>query len=242
VSGADNVPRLTTFVLIHGAWHGGWCWDRVAPRLSDAGHRVVAPDLPCDVVGAGAADYAAAVLEALGTEPAGDVVVAAHSAGGHTVPVVTAGTGARAVVLLSALLPQPGRRFVEQNAEEHVLLTGYQAGVQRDAEGRRRWTDPELARDHLYNGCSPEDAAWAYARLRPQASTIFSEVSPLAAWPPATATIVDVRAPEDRIVSPEWARVAVSQRLGVDSIVLEGVGHSSMLSHPDRVAEILLAA
>jgi pimeloyl-ACP methyl ester carboxylesterase len=36
---------VTTFVLVHGAWHGGWCWDRVAPRLRAAGHEVHAPTL-----------------------------------------------------------------------------------------------------------------------------------------------------------------------------------------------------
>ena len=36
---------MTTFVLLHGAWHGGWCWDRVAPLLRDAGHEVHAPTL-----------------------------------------------------------------------------------------------------------------------------------------------------------------------------------------------------
>ena len=37
---------MATFVLIHGAWHGGWCWDEVAPLLRKAGHNVIAPDLP----------------------------------------------------------------------------------------------------------------------------------------------------------------------------------------------------
>lgn len=37
---------MTTFVLIHGAWHGGWCWDKVVPLLEQAGHVAVAPDLP----------------------------------------------------------------------------------------------------------------------------------------------------------------------------------------------------
>jgi pimeloyl-ACP methyl ester carboxylesterase len=37
---------MATFILIHGAWHGGWCWDEVAPLLRNAGHNVVAPDLP----------------------------------------------------------------------------------------------------------------------------------------------------------------------------------------------------
>ena len=36
---------MATFVLVHGAWHGGWCWDRVAARLRAAGHEVHAPTL-----------------------------------------------------------------------------------------------------------------------------------------------------------------------------------------------------
>lgn len=36
---------MSTFVLVHGAWHGGWCWDRVAPRLREAGHDVHTPTL-----------------------------------------------------------------------------------------------------------------------------------------------------------------------------------------------------
>ena len=37
---------MSTFVLIHGAWHGGWCWEKVKPLLTAQGHQVVAPDLP----------------------------------------------------------------------------------------------------------------------------------------------------------------------------------------------------
>ena len=36
---------MSTFVLIHGAWHGGWCWERVAPLLRAAGHAVHTPTL-----------------------------------------------------------------------------------------------------------------------------------------------------------------------------------------------------
>ena len=41
-----NDRPMSTFVLVHGAWHGAWCWYKVVPRLEQAGHRVVAPDLP----------------------------------------------------------------------------------------------------------------------------------------------------------------------------------------------------
>ena len=37
---------MAVFVLIHGAWHGGWCWDELSARLERLGHRVIAPDLP----------------------------------------------------------------------------------------------------------------------------------------------------------------------------------------------------
>src|SRR5262249_39937519 len=38
--------KMSTFVLVHGAWHGGWCWYRIAARLEAAGHTVFAPDMP----------------------------------------------------------------------------------------------------------------------------------------------------------------------------------------------------
>ena len=37
---------MSTYVLIHGAWHGSWCWYKIVPRLERAGHSVLAPDLP----------------------------------------------------------------------------------------------------------------------------------------------------------------------------------------------------
>jgi hypothetical protein len=39
---------VATFALVHGSWHGAWCWERVAPLLQQGGHQVVAMDLPID--------------------------------------------------------------------------------------------------------------------------------------------------------------------------------------------------
>jgi pimeloyl-ACP methyl ester carboxylesterase len=229
---------VTTFGLVHGAWHGGWCWDRVAPELVAAGHRVVAVDLPCDDVRAGCAEYAEVVLRAL-DHVDDDVVLVAHSAGGLTIPLVAAARPVARMVFVSALLPLPGRRFVDQSADEQVLLEGYEAGVERDESGCRRWFDAEVAARRMYNGCTAADAAWAFARLRPQASTLYTEPSPLRAWP--EVPVVDVRGSVDGIVSPAWAARAVPARLGVEPIVIDGAGHSSMLSHPRELARIVLA-
>ena len=119
---------MTTFALVHGAWHGAWCWDRLAPELAAAGSRVVAVDLPCEDLNAGSREYAEIVLGSLADTSGDDVVLVAHSAGGLTVPLVAAARPVRALVFVAALLPQPGRSFSDQNAQERVLLGEYQAG------------------------------------------------------------------------------------------------------------------
>lgn len=73
---------MATYSLVHGSWHGGWTWDRVRAELERRGHVVHAPDLPCDDLSAGTAEYAACI-------PPADVVVG-HSRGGLTISVVDA--------------------------------------------------------------------------------------------------------------------------------------------------------
>ena len=93
---------MATFALVHGAWHGGWAWDVLRPELEARGHRVVAPDLPCEDVDAGVMEYTAAVRDALGGDE--DAIVVGHSLGGLTIPLVPA----RLRVFLCALVPGTG--------------------------------------------------------------------------------------------------------------------------------------
>jgi pimeloyl-ACP methyl ester carboxylesterase len=229
---------MTTFALVHGAWHGAWCWDRLVPELAAAGHRVVAPDLPCEDVSGGCRDYAELVLASLADTPHGDVVLVGHSAGGLTLPLVAAARPVRRMVFIAALLPQPAKSFADQNAREGILLSDYQEGVELDGAGRRRWFDAEIARRTMYSGCSDADAAWSFARLRAQSSTIYTEPSPLPAWP--DVPLIDVRGDDDQLVSPTWAAQAVPARLGVAPLVLPGAGHSLIVSHAPQLADILL--
>jgi pimeloyl-ACP methyl ester carboxylesterase len=168
-----------------------------------------------------------------------DLVLVGHSAGGLTTPIVASARTVARLVFLSALLPLPGRPFTEQNRTEHVLMHEYQAGVEPDDNGCRRWFDAELCARTMYAGVASDDAAWAFAHLRAQSSTIYAENSPLERWP--DLPITDIRGAADQIVSPAWAARAVPERLGVESIVIEGAGHSSMLSHPADLAALLLA-
>ena len=79
---------METFVLIHGARHGGWCWNKVIPLLEKAGHKVMAPDLPGHGENKNTATtlqgYVDRVLEVLDRQPE-PVILVGHSMGGMVI-------------------------------------------------------------------------------------------------------------------------------------------------------------
>src|SRR5665213_2340899 len=96
MSAPDQVPAPpSVFVLVHGAWHGGWCWRRVADRLTARGHRVFAPTLTGVGERSHLADrsinldtHANDVLNLLKWEGLTDVVLVGHSYGGMVISAV----------------------------------------------------------------------------------------------------------------------------------------------------------
>ena len=93
---------MTTCVLVHGAWHGGRCWDRLVPALAARGHDAVVMDLPAEDGTATLDDYAT-VVEAAAAHVTDDVVVVGRSLGAPTAPVVASRRPTKALVL-----PIPG--------------------------------------------------------------------------------------------------------------------------------------
>jgi pimeloyl-ACP methyl ester carboxylesterase len=214
-----------TIALVHGAWHGGWAWDRLAVELERRGHRVVAPDLPCEDVDAGAADYARCVIEALNGAEA--TIVVGHSLGGTTVPLVPA----QMHVYLCAYVPQPGRALVDR--EPKAFGPGFGASLLRDELGRSWWPDVvAAARDLQYPAA---DAALAQ-RLRRQARKPSVEACQLDSLPdtPRAYVVCD----DDYVIPPAWQRKVARSELSVEPIELSS-GHSPMLGCAGELAEIL---
>ena len=177
---ADSLSFVTTFGLVHGAWHGAWCWERLTPELRDRGHDVVTLDLPSDDAVATFSMYADVVVEAMEAQPAGAVLVA-HSMAGLSVPIAASRLPVRAVVFVCGLLPVPGRSLIDQFIEEpHMLVPGYDGGLgEPDDQGRSRWMDLKSAEATLYGDCDETTAAKAFDRLRPQGQATFAEPCPL---------------------------------------------------------------
>jgi pimeloyl-ACP methyl ester carboxylesterase len=223
---------VTTFALLHGAWHGAWCWERLIEPLRERGHGAVAVDLPCDDVEAGldaTADVAAGFLIE------DDVVVVGHSLSGLVLPLVAARRSVRALVYLCAFVPLEGKSMGDQFRASPEPIVTFRVPPEGDAEGRSVWTDEPVARRSLYPDLSDADALWAFERLRPQAPTTQKERHP-AGLPAAPA--VSIVCAHDAVVSPEWSRRAGSERLCADTIEL-GTGHFPMLTAPELLADTL---
>ncbi len=204
---------MATFCLVHGAWHGAWAWDPLRAELEARGHRVVAPNLPCEDLEAGIVDYAAVVRDALGGDD--DAIVVGHSLGGLTIPLVPA----RLRVFLCALVP--GADTTD------AFVPGFGDARTRDELGRSYYPDPaDAARELQY----PAAAATLATRLRPQA--------PVDSAAEVTGPVAYIVCARDAAIRPEWQRRVARDVLGVEPIELDA-GHSPMLSHPRELAEML---
>jgi len=255
------LAAMALFALVHGSMHGGWCWRDLVPELERRGHRAVAPDLPCDDVDAGLAEYADAVERSLaaaadtvstvsaaatadGVSRArraqrGDesLVLVGHSLGSRTIPVVAARRpGARMIFLCSV---PTGTGAVDAQAFAGMVTAEYAAArFEERSDGARRM-DPEAARRVFFGACEPADADFAVARLRWQGSRPLGEPSPLAAWPDSPLDVVLAR--DDRAVDFDWARAEAARWLGGRAPRMLPGDHSPFLSCPALLADALVA-
>ncbi|MEJ8281823.1 alpha/beta fold hydrolase [Pseudonocardia spirodelae] len=244
-------PGPARVVLVHGAWHRGGSWAPVVAALAERGIAAVAPDLPSDVAGTGHDELVAAVVAA--ADGAGPVVLAGHSLGGLVAPVAAAALGerVRSLVLVGALVPEPGRPYRDRmRAERDLMVAGYDAGVRRGEGVTTYWPDAATVADGLYRGVAEElDAAGsgaagsggagavatAAAELRPQDWSLLAEPCPLTSWPGVPT--VSVVCTGDRVVDPDAGRREAA-RVGARVADLAG-GHFPMLTRPDELAGLI---
>ena len=219
---------MSLLALVHGAWHDGSCWDPLVPLLEEAGHRVVAPDLPSDDPGAGFAEYAAAVTAAIGGDQ--DAVVVGHSLGSDTAALVADAGAARAVVYLC---PRFGGVPFADGAPPRFRPNAPMPPD--DPLGRGVW-DPEDAVRRMYRPLPEATARALAARLRPQAG-LRRRAFPLTAWPAVPSAVIAAR--DDEWFPAESQRWVAEHVLHARYAELPG-GHFPMQERPDELAALLL--
>lgn len=169
--------KMNTYVLIHGAWHGAWCWNKVVPLLLQAGHQAIAVDLPghgkdkTPVSGISLQSYVDRVCQVLDrqSEP---VVLLGHSLGGLSITQAAEyrPNKIKTLVYLCAFVLQNG-----QSCHELLQLTpdSAQLLMQNVVQSKDRsysTVKKEAIKEVFYNDCLEEDIARARLLLCPQAS------------------------------------------------------------------------
>jgi pimeloyl-ACP methyl ester carboxylesterase len=227
---------VATFALVHGAYHGGACWDLLIPELEARGHDAIAMDLPAPDPAAGVNEYADTVITAL--KGAGnEVTLLGHSMGGLTIPLVADRRPVRRLVFLAAMLSEPGGTGGDVLARHPDAINPVMATAGVDnGDGTASMPD-DLAAEVFYHDCPPDIAAWAVSVLRPQAWKVVADPLPVDAWPSVPQTYIACR--EDRTLTYAFQRALASER-GMDLVELPG-GHSPFLSRPAALADILTA-
>ena len=224
---------MATHVLIHGAASDSWYWHRVVPELRARGHDVVAPDLPCDDDSAGFAEYADAVVDAVGDRT--DLVVVAQSLGGFTAPLVCERVPVRLLILVAAMVPRPG-----EPPGDWWANTGWEESHRAQAERDGRPVDGELDAVAVFlHDLPPDVLAEALARgERDQSGAPFERPYPFRTWPDVPTRFLLCR--DDRFFPAEFQRRVVLERLGIFPDEMGG-GHLSALARPEELVERLEA-
>ena len=228
-----------TFVLVHGAWHGGWCWRRVADLLSAAGHKVFTPTL----TGLGERSHLMSKDITLSTHITDvvnvfkweglrdDVVLCGHSYGGFIISGVAEQVGAAigSIVFVDAFVPDNGDAMPDLTGP--AVIEAIRAGQEKGALG-------VPARMAAAFGVNEKDRAWVDSLTGPQPVGTFTQK-------------IVLSGARDRIAKKAYIRAANYANPGFDKalgrlkdnpawrIYEAPCGHDVMVDMPERLAGIL---
>lgn len=232
------------FILIHGAYHGGWCWERVVDGLSEAGTTALAPDLPGHGRDSGwladqtMENYVARVVELIDASDV-PVTLVGHSMGGATALLAAAARPDKVnrLVYLTAYIPAPGESVsdgVRADPESHAQTSRTEIGGIKAVSVKAE----SLGAD-FYQDATARDLGKVQDRVQLQSPAPFRHVcdydpAVIAAIPKA-AIICTL----DRAISPGHQRM-MAERAGCDPIVMIEAGHSPLITKPDELVRLLL--
>lgn len=231
------------YILIHGAWQGGWCWEPLAIVLRQLGHTVLCPDLPghgFDPLPLSEVTYDSYYQKIVDEIYKYDeqVVLVAHSMSGiFAAPILDKYCDRIShLFLIAAFVAQDGQSLLD------IAIAGGPSEIPNllisDEENKTQSLDLLKAKNALYHDCPSELADWAISRLQPQ------PIAPLVApvhWKDSGRT----KHKRTYILCEDDRDVHVTTQLGIVKnypcqVVSIKSGHFPFLSQPKQLAEILI--
>ncbi len=173
---------MARFVLVHGAFSGGWAFEPVVGPLEALGHTVETLDLPghggdrTPVGEVSLSLYAERVGEVLASRPE-PAVLAGVSMGGVVITQAAANAPerVRSLVFICAFMPRDGQSLLDLTRYPEGVNDQIQANMVVEGDPPVAWLPNEAAREAIFQRCTPEQADWAIARRRPQPARPFGE-------------------------------------------------------------------
>jgi pimeloyl-ACP methyl ester carboxylesterase len=231
---------IGTYVLVHGAWHGGWCWAKVARLLRDAAQEVYTPTL----TGLGERAHLARpeidlethiqdIVAVIESEELRQVTLVGHSYAGMVISGVAARAAARIghLVYLDAFVPEAGKSLLD--------YLGPRAAVMREAAATQGegWKIPSLPPER-YGVSSQRDTEWLTKHLRPQPLKTFEQPLPASGGEKLKRTYVYCSKPATGTFDQFAERLRDDRKWTFHDVK---TGHDAMITAPGEIAKILMA-
>jgi pimeloyl-ACP methyl ester carboxylesterase len=238
-------PRfMSTYLLIHGAWHGGWCWRKVVPLLEAKGHKALAADLPghgddrTPTASVTLKSYTDRIREIASaqTEP---VILVGHSMGGMAITQAAENCPRkiRALVYMCAFLPRNGDSLTTWASQDRESMVNPSTTEPR-ADGAVNFK-LEHSREAFYMNCTDEDVEFAQSHLVAQSGALFEA--------PVETTVENwgripryyIECTRDRAITL-WLQQEMQKHSRCRQTFSIDTDHSPFLSSPEQLADILL--
>jgi pimeloyl-ACP methyl ester carboxylesterase len=233
---------MATFVLVHGGWHGGWCWKYVTPLLREAGHEVYAPTL----TGVGERAHLARpdtglethiqdIIGVLTYEDLRDIVLVGHSLGG---PVIT-GVADRVperiahLVYLDASVPRDG----EADVDCYPPAFGARAWAEGLLAEGKHAIDP-IVEEQPFGITKEDDVLWVKSKFTPHPIKAFLDPLRLTNPDPCANARTFILC---TLADPAWTSVARARTEPGWRVRELQAGHDAMVTAPQELVALLLA-